>query len=308
MVKRKVLVTGLAALLISTVGSALAADSANQHAATPACVQQQVQCGHEPGSPACREAHGNGQCGRGRAKCDPAKCADKCPGCPGHCDPAKCGQCDPAKCAEKCPGCPEQCDPAKCGGRCPGCPGGGHIAFCDPDKCIGGGAGCQFRQGLLAALDLSPEQQQAVDAARAKLLPEVRELRGQLATQREKLAELESAPEPDEAAIQVAHDTISLLRQQLQERVAAHMAEVRSLLTPDQQTRFDEAIQHCPVGRGGNNGGPAKCDPGRCHGQGSPCTPEDCARQQKDHGKSQCGRHSCGRHPGCPRQGAENAK
>jgi Spy/CpxP family protein refolding chaperone len=271
-----IVVVAVAAMAMAAVGFSVASGSAGQQAATPACQQQKGQCAQQPGSPACREAHANGQCDHGPSPCDPANC-------------------DPAKCGGKCGRHGDGCDPANC----------------DPAKCIGDGSGCLIRQSLLAKLNLTTDQQQAVDAARAQLRQHVNELRQQLAAEREKLADLWSAPEPDDAAIAAIaaqRDKVSALRQQVQERVAAHLLEVRGLLTPDQQTKFDEAVRHCPLGRPGDGCDPAKCDPAKCNAHGRPCNPANCAGHDKDDGKLGCGGHLRGGHPGCPGHGADDGK
>jgi Spy/CpxP family protein refolding chaperone len=273
-----IVVVAVAALSMAAVGFSVASGSASQQVATPACQQQKGQCEHQPGSLACREAHANGQCDHG----------------PGPCDPAN-------------------CDPAKCDGKCGRHGGGCDPAKCDPAKCIGDGSGCLIQQRLLAKLNLTTEQQQAVDAARAQLRQQVNELRQQLSAEREKLADLWSAPEPDDAAIAAQRDKVSALRKQVRERVAAHLLEVRGLLTPDQQTKFDAAVRHCPLGRDGDGCDPAKCDPAKCDpdkctGHDRPCNPADCAGHSKDDAKPGCGGHSRGGHPGCAGHGANDGE
>jgi len=60
----------------------------------------------------------------------------------------------------------------------------------------GGGAECAVRQDVLAQLDLTPEQQQGMTAARDRMLNQVDELRQQLTAEREKLVDLLTAANP----------------------------------------------------------------------------------------------------------------
>jgi Spy/CpxP family protein refolding chaperone len=232
---KKVTLIGLlavAALSVAAVGLAVSQDAPREAVAGAALGQDKDgQCEHQPGSAACEEAHAKGQCDHG----------------PGPCDPAKC---DPEKCGGKCGRHGDRCDPAKC----------------DPAKCGDASAGCLVRLGLLAQLNLTTEQQQAMTAARERTRQQVNELRQQLTAEREKLVDLWSVPEPDEAAIVAQRDKVAALRHQVQERVAAHLLEVKGLLTPDQQTEFDEIIRRCPPGGHGDGCDPAKCDPAKCGG------------------------------------------
>ncbi len=141
--------------------------------------------------------------------------------------------------------------------------------------CCGVGADggeCAVRQDVLAQLDLTAEQQQAMTAARDRMLQEVDGLRQRLTAEREKLVDLLTAVEPDRAAISTQLDKIAAIQREIQEGVVAHLLEEKSLLTPDQQAKFNEIIRRrvCPLGGHGPESVPGACERHReCGRQGN---------------------------------------
>jgi Spy/CpxP family protein refolding chaperone len=113
-----------------------------------------------------------------------------------------------------------------------------------------GPAECSGRQGLLAALNLTPDQQQRMDAARARLVQQVDQLRQNLTPERDALVDLLSVAAPDRAAITAQLDKIAAVQRQIQGQVVEHLLEEKNLLTPDQQAAFNEIIRRrvCPPG------------------------------------------------------------
>jgi Spy/CpxP family protein refolding chaperone len=141
--------------------------------------------------------------------------------------------------------------------------------------CCGGGVGgaeCAVRQDVLAQLDLTPEQQQGMTAARDRMLNQVDELRQQLTAEREKLVDLLTAADSDRVAIAAQLDKITAVQRQIQERVVTHVLEEKTLLTPDQQTKFNEIIRRrvCPLGGPGPESMAGACERHReCGRQGN---------------------------------------
>ncbi|MFQ5805435.1 MAG: Spy/CpxP family protein refolding chaperone [Phycisphaerae bacterium] len=139
--------------------------------------------------------------------------------------------------------------------------------------CRGGGHGGGTSLGSLhEKLNLTPEQEARMNAAREELLQEVDELRRELSVETEALAELVTAPEPDRAAIAAQLGNVASLREQIQQRVVEHFLELKRLLGPDQREGFDEIIRRHIFRHGGHGG----------HGHGSLTGAHGC-RSRSDH-------------------------
>ena len=131
----------------------------------------------------------------------------------------------------------------------------------------GGDGNGNARRSLQEALNLSPEQTAQMDDARAKLLLQVDELRQQLSVEREALAELVTAGEPDSAAMATQLDSVASLRREIQRRVLEHLLEMKKLLRPEQREAFDEVIRRHIFPRNGHG----HASTSGAHGSGSRC-------------------------------------
>jgi Spy/CpxP family protein refolding chaperone len=143
--------------------------------------------------------------------------------------------------------------------------------YCDVGAGVGG-AECPARQDPLTQLDLTPTQQQGMTATRDRMLKQVDELRQQLTAEREKLVDLLTAAKSDQDAIAAQLDKITAVQRQIQERVVTHLLDDKTLLTPDQQTKFNEIIRRrvCPLGGLGPESMPGACERHReCGRQGN---------------------------------------
>ncbi len=122
----------------------------------------------------------------------------------------------------------------------------------------------------LRDLELSPEQETQMKAAREKMIERVHELRRAVREENRVLTELMTAPEPDREAIAGQVGRITAARQQMDRHVVEHFLDVRGLLDPDQQEAFNKTIRRAfsrggPGARGlGGHHGPGK---GRGHGR-----------------------------------------
>ena len=150
--------------------------------------------------------------------------------------------------------------------------------------CGGATGGCPGGAALLARLNLTEEQQRNFVGARERLVEQIEGLRQRLTAERERLVDLLTAPGPDRAVIAAQLDTIANLQRGIQQRVAEHVLEERSLLSPEQERDFNEILHTrlCPLGcdaaqsltgcRGGGIGaGHGPCGAGA--GSGSPPQP-----------------------------------
>ena len=81
-----------------------------------------------------------------------------------------------------------------------------------------------------------------------------------------------SNTDSDRDAIAAQLDKITAVQRQIQERVVTHLLEEKTLLTPDQQTKFNEIIRRrvCPLGGLGPESMPGACERHReCGRQGN---------------------------------------
>ena len=115
---------------------------------------------------------------------------------------------------------------------------------------------------LRERLNLTVEQETQMQAAKDKLLLQVEEVRRELTTERETLAELLAAADPDRAAIVLQLNRIAGFQQELQQQVVEHLLEEKELLGPDQREAFNEIIRRrvCPYGGRGPESVPGGCE------------------------------------------------
>ena len=122
----------------------------------------------------------------------------------------------------------------------------------------------------LKELNLTPEQESQMKAAREKMIGRAHELRRAVKEEHKVLTDLMAAPEPDREAIEEQLSKIAVVRQQLDRHVVEHFLDVRGFLDPDQQEAFNKTIRRAfsrggPGARGlGGHHGPGK---GRGHGR-----------------------------------------
>lgn len=112
--------------------------------------------------------------------------------------------------------------------------------YCDRS---GNGGGRGSMQRLREKLSLTPEQEAHMDATRDVLLQQIDELRRELDTETEALAELVTSSNLDREAIGQQLDSVASLRQQIKRGVVEHFLELKGFLRPDQREVFDEVIR-----------------------------------------------------------------
>jgi len=93
------------------------------------------------------------------------------------------------------------------------------------------------------ALNLTPDQEGSVRAAKEKLFQQLDELDRAMTAARETLGRLLSASVTDEAAIDSQLDKIASLQRQVQRRVVDHLLEEKEMLAPGQLKAFNEIIR-----------------------------------------------------------------
>jgi Spy/CpxP family protein refolding chaperone len=121
----------------------------------------------------------------------------------------------------------------------------------EPDRPRHGRKGCK----LTEELGLTPEQEQTVDAARTELMDALRELRGRLREHHDKLADLMAANEPDREAIAEQISKIASLHEDKQHQLVEHFLDIKQLLEPDQQEKFNADIHRAMSRHGHRHGG-----------------------------------------------------
>lgn len=104
--------------------------------------------------------------------------------------------------------------------------------------------------GFHDELNLTPEQEGPMRAAKEKLFEQLDQLAQAIRAERETLGQLLTAPETDKAAIGSQLDKMASLQRQVQQRVVDHLLEENELLLPAQQEVFNEIIRRrvCPCG------------------------------------------------------------
>ncbi len=124
-----------------------------------------------------------------------------------------------------------------------------------------GGPGKGHGRRMARALDLSEEQQEAVQALRKDMREELGDVRAVLREKREELAELWRAETPDRTAILAKMAELDGLRQSVRTRRVDFRLAVHALLTPEQRERAAELFARRGPGRHGRRHG-------RGHGPG----------------------------------------
>lgn len=104
--------------------------------------------------------------------------------------------------------------------------------------------------GFHDELNLTPEQEGPMRAAKEKLFEQLDQLEQAIRAERETLGQLLTASETDKAAIGLQLDKIASLQRQVQQCVVYHLLEEKELLAPRQQKAFNEIIRRrvCPFG------------------------------------------------------------
>jgi len=102
-------------------------------------------------------------------------------------------------------------------------------------------------------LNLTPEQEGPMRAAKEKLFKQIDELDRAMTAERETLGRLLTASVTDEAAIASQLDKIASLQRQVQQRVVDHLLQEKEMLAPGQHKAFNEIIRRrvCPCGEHG---------------------------------------------------------
>lgn len=120
--------------------------------------------------------------------------------------------------------------------------------YCSEDCPKRGDGPCRF--GLFHELDLTPEQEAEMDAARKNLKQRCRELREEVRSEADVLAELIAAAEPDHEAITTQVDKVARLRKHLDQRMVEYFLDIKQTLDPQQHEAFNEMIRRA-LARGG---------------------------------------------------------
>ncbi|MGM0577962.1 MAG: Spy/CpxP family protein refolding chaperone [Myxococcota bacterium] len=127
---------------------------------------------------------------------------------------------------------------------------------------------------LIEALDLTPDQQEAVEALRQQMRKEAEPLRKEMDAAREEMKQLWRVPELDRAAIQAKAAEIHAIHSQLRSLRLDHRLDVFEVLDAEQRGKFlemqerrhDRKTRRGKRGkrgrRGGGPGGP-NCPMGR---------------------------------------------
>ncbi len=109
------------------------------------------------------------------------------------------------------------------------------------------GAGMKHRGGpdndqhafCMAIPGLTDEQEQKLDRLRTAHLKEMTALRNDIAVKRAEIQKLETVDKPDMAQINKTIDELGSVRTEMAKKRAAHLQQVRSLLTEEQRVYFD---------------------------------------------------------------------
>lgn len=133
---------------------------------------------------------------------------------------------------------------------------------------VGAGPGYSPK-GAWAGLNLTPEQNQKMEALREGFLKETLPLRNEMQIKQLELRTLWGQTNPDEGKILAKQKEINALRAQLQEKGTKNRLEMRKILTPEQQAQLGSYGPGFGMGagmRGGMMGG--GFGPGRGMGYG----------------------------------------
>ena len=112
--------------------------------------------------------------------------------------------------------------------------------------------------GFLHSLNLDPEQKQLLQQSFPAHRQQIKELRQQLNRQRQRLYELISQAQPDEAEIAAQITAINNLQNALEQEMARFLLQIKQNLKPEQQELLLQRV------------GQRLCGPGFCgpHGGG----------------------------------------
>jgi Spy/CpxP family protein refolding chaperone len=97
---------------------------------------------------------------------------------------------------------------------------------------------------LIGKLNLNEQQKKQVEQMRFDMQKQLIGVRGKLQTARLELHQLLAADTPDKAAIEKKMNEIAQIRVQKESVRLDHWFQVNSLLTPDQQKVWKEALKH----------------------------------------------------------------
>ena len=122
--------------------------------------------------------------------------------------------------------------------------------------------------GWAAALNLSPEQNQKMQALRESHFKETIPLRNEIMSKRLELRTLWAQTNPDQEKILAKQKEINALTAQFQEKATKHRLEMRQVLTPEQQAKIG-TFPGGPGGFGPGYGMRGKFGPGRGMGWGA---------------------------------------
>ena len=126
--------------------------------------------------------------------------------------------------------------------------------------------------GWAAALNLTPEQTQKMQALRETHFKETIPLRNEIMSKRIELQTLWVQDNPDQEKILAKQREINAVRTQLQEKATKHRLEMRQVLTPEQRAKIG-AFPGRPGGFGPGHGMKGGFGPGRGMGWGAETCP-----------------------------------
>lgn len=113
-----------------------------------------------------------------------------------------------------------------------------------------------FPGAWVAALELTPEQIQKMQAMREAHWQEIAPLQNELVSKRLELRSLWLQPNPDQEKILAKQRELSALVAKIQEKATKHRLEMRQILTPEQQTKLGALYGGVGAGLGfGRKGG-----------------------------------------------------
>ena len=133
--------------------------------------------------------------------------------------------------------------------------------------------------GPFGPLHLTPDQKERMAESQKRLLQKVEGLQASLTGERETLADLLSAPEPDRAAIKARLEKIAAIQRETQEFVIDSLLEEKRQVPASDQGLLNETIR-------------SRVCPGCCRGPGN--APGGCPRHGGPGGR---GRGACQRGP-----------
>jgi Spy/CpxP family protein refolding chaperone len=119
----------------------------------------------------------------------------------------------------------------------------------------------------MAGLNLTPEQNQKMNAMREGFFKETIPLRNDLMAKQLEMRTLWSQTTPDQEKILAKQKEINALRAQMQEKATKHRLEMRQILTPDQQAKlqdFPGGLGMMGPGHGMRGGRGSGMGPGGC--------------------------------------------